>query len=212
MNQFSTQEVERLINTYSDMVLRLSFSYLKSIADAEDICQTVFLKLMTTGAVFDSPAHEKAYIIRATINACKNELKAFRRKLVSIDEMTDLGDYTFIVRDAVFDQNNVGVVTFEIENPNGHGYDEEGRWLGDKMPAITWRLTDSDGNQMDGVPSADRDSYSDTHIAFIYYTTPPFQISLVYIPSSIDAEIASSKAHTMLNTRSAWFMHVPPTG
>lgn len=89
MNQFSTQEVERLINTYSDMVLRLSFSYLKSIADAEDICQTVFLKLMTTGAVFDSPAHEKAYIIRATINACKNELKAFRRKLVSIDEMTD---------------------------------------------------------------------------------------------------------------------------
>ena len=89
-----------------------------------------------------------------------------------IDQGITLGDYTFIVRDAVFDQNNVGVVTFEIENPNGHGYDEEGRWLGDKMPAITWRLTDSDGNQMDGVPSADRDSYSDTHIAFIYYTTP----------------------------------------
>ena len=89
MNHFSQQEVERLVNTYSNMVLRLSYSYLKSIYDAEDICQIVFLKLMTVGTVFESPAHEKAYIIRLTINACKNELKAFRRNLVSIDEMAD---------------------------------------------------------------------------------------------------------------------------
>lgn len=90
MNQFNHQEVERLINTYSDTILRLSYSYLKSTYDAEDICQTVFLKLLTAGTEFESPAHEKAYIIRATINACKNELKAFRRKLIPIDEVTEV--------------------------------------------------------------------------------------------------------------------------
>lgn len=86
MNDQKQQEVERLVQTYSDTILRLSYSYLKSVYDAEDICQTVFLKLLTAGVEFESPTHEKAYIIRATINACKNELKAFRRKLVPLDE------------------------------------------------------------------------------------------------------------------------------
>ncbi|MBR2783576.1 MAG: sigma-70 family RNA polymerase sigma factor [Firmicutes bacterium] len=86
MNSFDPQEVERLVDTYSDTVLRLSYSYLRSVQDAEDICQTVFLKLLTAGTVFASPAHEKAFIIRATINACKNELKAVRRRLLPLDE------------------------------------------------------------------------------------------------------------------------------
>lgn len=90
MSHFSSQEVERLINTYSDTVLRLSYSYLKSIYDAEDICQTVFLKLLTERVEFDSPAHEKAWIIRTTINACKNELKAFRRKQLPITEVMEV--------------------------------------------------------------------------------------------------------------------------
>ena len=86
MNSFDPQEVERLVDTYSDTVLRLSYSYLRSVQDAEDICQTVFLKLLTAGTVFASPAHEKAFIIRATINACKNELKAVRHRLLPLDE------------------------------------------------------------------------------------------------------------------------------
>lgn len=39
------QEAERLVETYSDLVLRLSYSYLNQTQDAQDICQTVFLKL-----------------------------------------------------------------------------------------------------------------------------------------------------------------------
>lgn len=89
MNEPKQREVERLVQTYSDMVLRLSYSYLKSVYDAEDICQTVFLKLLTAGVEFESPTHEKAYLIRATINACKNELKAFRRKLLPLDEVRE---------------------------------------------------------------------------------------------------------------------------
>ena len=72
--------------TYSDLILRLSYTYLKSTHDAEDICQTVFLKLLTGGPAFDSPAHEKAWIIRATANACKDVLRsAFRQRTVALE-------------------------------------------------------------------------------------------------------------------------------
>lgn len=60
------RHAERLVNTYSDLILRLSYTYLKSTADAQDICQTVFLKLLTSPRSFESPEHEKAWIIRAT--------------------------------------------------------------------------------------------------------------------------------------------------
>lgn len=78
MKQFDRPEAERLVNTYSDTILRLSYTYLHSVQDAEDICQTVFLKLLTNEAAFDSPAHEKAWIIRTAVNACKADEVIFR--------------------------------------------------------------------------------------------------------------------------------------
>ena len=42
-SQLSREEAERLVQTYSDLILRLSFTYLKNTEDAKDICQTVFL-------------------------------------------------------------------------------------------------------------------------------------------------------------------------
>ena len=85
MKQFDKAEAERLVYTYSDLILRLSYTYLKSTHDAEDICQTVFLKLLTSGQTFASPAHEKAWIIRTTANACKDALRStFRRRTVAL--------------------------------------------------------------------------------------------------------------------------------
>lgn len=86
MREMDPREAERLVNTYSDLILRLSYTYLKSTQDGEDICQTVLLKLLTAARAFDSPAHEKAWVIRATVNACKDELRAFRRRAVPLEE------------------------------------------------------------------------------------------------------------------------------
>ena len=86
MNQIDKAEAERLVNTYSDLILRLSYTYLTSTHDAEDICQNVFLKLLTSGQTFDSPAHEKAWIIRTAANACKDVLRsAHRRRTVGLE-------------------------------------------------------------------------------------------------------------------------------
>lgn len=76
MESFDRTQAEYLVYAYSDLILRLSYTYLKSTHDAEDICQTVFLKYLTTGQQFDSKDHEKAWIIRTTVNACKDVLKS----------------------------------------------------------------------------------------------------------------------------------------
>ena len=82
MKPIDRTEAERLVQTYSDMILRLSYTYLKSTQDAEDICQTVFLKLLTGGMVFDSPEHE-------TANACKDALRASHRRCVGLEAVAE---------------------------------------------------------------------------------------------------------------------------
>ena len=89
MKELDAAEAERLVNAYSDLILRLSYTYLKSTQDGEDICQTVLLKLLTGDEQFDSPEHEKAWVIRATANACKDELRAFRRRAVPLEDVTE---------------------------------------------------------------------------------------------------------------------------
>ena len=74
------QRAEYLARTYADAILRLSYTYLKNTHDAQDICQTVFVKLLTEPREFDSPDHERAYILRMAVNACKDLLKSPWRK------------------------------------------------------------------------------------------------------------------------------------
>ncbi len=89
MKEMDAREAERLVNAYSDLILRLSYTYLKSTQDGEDICQTVLLKLLTGDEAFDSLEHERAWVIRTAINACKDELRAFRRKAVPLDGLAE---------------------------------------------------------------------------------------------------------------------------
>ncbi len=74
------QQAERLANAYADAILRLSYTYLKNTQDAQDICQTVFVKLLTEPREFESPEHERAYVLRMAANACKDLLKSPWRK------------------------------------------------------------------------------------------------------------------------------------
>ena len=71
-----TERAEYLEETYADAILRLSYTYLKNTHDAQDVCQTVFVKLLTEPRDFESPAHERAYVLRMAANACKDLLKS----------------------------------------------------------------------------------------------------------------------------------------
>lgn len=61
---------------YSALIYRLAFQYTLSQSLAEDITQDVFIKLFTNNKKFKNAEHEKAWIIRVTINQCKNTLKS----------------------------------------------------------------------------------------------------------------------------------------
>lgn len=86
----SEQEINRAIERHSDTVRRLCMIHLKSYADTEDIFQTVFLKYALSSVHFESEEHEKAWIIRVTINACKDLLKSFfRSRTTSLETLID---------------------------------------------------------------------------------------------------------------------------
>jgi RNA polymerase sigma-70 factor (ECF subfamily) len=84
------REVRRVVMTYADMIKRISYNYLQSTYDSEDICQSVFLKYMTAESSFTNKEHEKAWMIRTTINACHDLRKSsFFRKSVELTEAAD---------------------------------------------------------------------------------------------------------------------------
>ena len=62
--------------SYIDTVFRVAFNYIKSAADAEDITQNVFLKLLKADKPFASEEHVKRWLLRVAINECKNLTKA----------------------------------------------------------------------------------------------------------------------------------------
>lgn len=79
-------EAKQALDKYSDTVKRICFLHLKNPHDTEDIFQNVFLKYILYSGNFESDEHEKAWIIRVTVNACKDFLKSFsNRNNVSID-------------------------------------------------------------------------------------------------------------------------------
>ena len=83
----SEQEVNRAIAQHADLVYRLCMVHLKNHADAEDVFQTVFLKYALSNQPFETAEHEKAWLIRVTLNACKDLLQNFFRKnTVSLEE------------------------------------------------------------------------------------------------------------------------------
>lgn len=85
------EQAERLANTYADAILRLSYTYLKNTHDAQDICQTVFVKLLMEPREFKSPEHERAYILRMAANACKDLLKSpWHKRTCGLEACGDL--------------------------------------------------------------------------------------------------------------------------
>ena len=88
-------EVGKLYDTYAQDVYRLALSYLRNTQDAEDVCHGVFLTLVEKDiSLF--PGKEKAWLLKAAANACKNHLKSFwklnREELDDRMVFTDDGD------------------------------------------------------------------------------------------------------------------------
>ena len=65
-----------LLDQHGESILRLAYSYLHNQSDAEDILQDTLIQYLRTAPVLESPAHEKAWLLRVAGNLSKNLLRA----------------------------------------------------------------------------------------------------------------------------------------
>lgn len=82
----SNENFPRLVQLYKDMIFRLAYSYTKNHFDADDVTQNVLLQLYKTDKAFKSDAHLKNWLMRVTVNHCKNLFRAPWRKHENLDD------------------------------------------------------------------------------------------------------------------------------
>ena len=83
------KDVERAFEMYSDMIYRICFMYFKGNRyDIEDAVSAVFLKYMEHGTLFENQEHEKAWLIVAARNICKNMCRHWWRRNESLEDHT----------------------------------------------------------------------------------------------------------------------------
>ena len=90
MYSFGSDEyIQRVVEQHSQTLLRVAYNIVHSTAESEDIVQDVFLTLITRKPRLESEAHEKAWLIRATINRARNERKRIARFTGEAEDVLD---------------------------------------------------------------------------------------------------------------------------
>ena len=80
-------KINELIDEYSNMIFQIAYQNLFNKSDSEDVTQEVFIKLINNLENLNNKNHIKAWLIKVTINLCKDYNKSFWNKnTTSIDE------------------------------------------------------------------------------------------------------------------------------
>lgn len=75
---------------YQDMVYRIALHAFGSPQDAEDAVQEVFLRLYTEEKPFEGPDHLRRWLIRVTVNVCRDALRSpWRKRRVFLEELPE---------------------------------------------------------------------------------------------------------------------------
>ena len=77
----------RVLDDWGNSILRLAYSYLHSMEDAEDILQDTLIQYLTTKPKLQSREHEKAWLLRVAANLAKNRIDYNRVR--QADELND---------------------------------------------------------------------------------------------------------------------------
>jgi len=72
--------IEEIITRNENRIFRAALAIMGNKADAEDIIQDVFIKLLEKHPRFESLEHEVAWLMRVTVNRCKSDLRSYWKK------------------------------------------------------------------------------------------------------------------------------------
>ena len=136
-----TAEIARLYDTYAQDVFRLALSYLYNAQDAEDICHSVFLKLVEKDVTL-FPGSEKAWLLKCAANACKDQLRSFwkqnREELNETMVLTDQQDQELWALVGTLPPRYRAVV--HLYYYEGYSQEEIGKILGITRTAVQTRM------------------------------------------------------------------------
>lgn len=86
----TNEEIIAIYDRHVDTVYRICYSFMKNKPETEDMVQETFLRLITSGKVFENERHEKAWLIVTASNVCKDSLKKWWRRSESIEDSAEL--------------------------------------------------------------------------------------------------------------------------
>ena len=78
------------VHRYQDMVYRIALHRYANPDDAEDTVQEVFLRLFAREKGFESGEHLRRWLIRVTVNVCRDTMKSAWRRNVPLDLVGEL--------------------------------------------------------------------------------------------------------------------------
>ena len=76
-----------LMDKYGNMILRVAYSYLHNMEDAEDILQDTLIQFLRNDPTFANDSHEKAWLITVASNLSKNKILYLKRR--QTDELSE---------------------------------------------------------------------------------------------------------------------------
>ena len=139
----SEQGFEAAYDAYGPMVYRLAMVYLGRHADAEDVTQEAFVKLLYKAPSFADAGHERRWLLRVTANLCRDQLRGFwRKRAVALE-----GDYpirdpeTFEVAEAIVALPEKYKAVLHLHYYEGYSVAEIGEILKLSQSAVKMRLS-----------------------------------------------------------------------
>lgn len=96
----------------------------------------------------------------------------------AVGQSVQLGNYTARVRDLTVDENGIGALTVDVDNPNGHGFAPDGsRAAPTGGEYFGFSLSSSGGTPFAARDHAAEEGYSETHISLVYAFASPAQLA-----------------------------------
>lgn len=115
------REAERLVNTYADSILRLSYACLGDTQGAQALCRDILRQRLEKGSALDDPTKEHIWFLRTTFWACQKQ--------------------------ATLDRATKGRVAWFLCEGEGLSHREAARVMGCFTGTITTLLQDADGEE-----------------------------------------------------------------
>ena len=95
----------RAVEEYGDTLFRVAYSCLRNRSDAQDVMQETLLKFYMEKKPFQSPQHEKRWLIRVAVNESTKLLRsAWRRRSVPLDERDEAVTFDTLAQQALFEE------------------------------------------------------------------------------------------------------------